>query len=66
MEVAEISSIVAGRHRDPFSLLCPHGNEIRAWLPNAADAWVVTSTGAIARIGITVPAGAVTVVMLLP
>jgi 1,4-alpha-glucan branching enzyme len=47
MEAAEISSIVAGRHRDPFSLLGPHGNEIRAWLPNAADAWVVTSTGAI-------------------
>jgi 1,4-alpha-glucan branching enzyme len=47
MEAAEINSIVAGRHRDAFSVLGPHGNEIRAWLPNAKEAWVVTSTGAV-------------------
>ena len=46
MEAAD-QAIVAGRHRDAFGVLGPHGNEIRAWLPHAEDAWVVTSTGSI-------------------
>jgi 1,4-alpha-glucan branching enzyme len=38
---ATIEAIVAGRHRDPFSVLGPHENEIRAWLPFAEEASVV-------------------------
>ncbi len=37
----EIKAIIEGRHRDPFGALGPHGNEIRAWLPHAAEASVV-------------------------
>ena len=47
MEASEIDAIVAGRHRDAFSVLGPHENQIRAWLPHAQDAWVVTPTGSI-------------------
>jgi 1,4-alpha-glucan branching enzyme len=37
----EIRAIVEGRHGDTFSVLGPHDNEIRAWLPGAAEASVV-------------------------
>jgi 1,4-alpha-glucan branching enzyme len=41
MEAAEIEAIVKGRHRDPFAVLGPHENEIRAWLPGADSVSVV-------------------------
>src|SRR3984957_16876718 len=47
MEHAEIDAIVSGRHSDAFSVLGPHGNEIRVWLPHAPDAWVITPGGAV-------------------
>ena len=37
----EIQAIVEGRHRDPFSVLGPHENEVRAWLPRTQEAAVV-------------------------
>jgi len=37
----QIQAIVEGRHRDPFSILGPHENEIRAWLPGTESASVV-------------------------
>ncbi len=41
MNAQEIQAIIEGRHRDPFAVLGPHENEIRAWLPNTAEASVV-------------------------
>jgi len=43
----EIQAIVEGRHRDPFAVLGPHENEIRAWLPHTGEASVVLATGAV-------------------
>jgi len=37
----QIKAVVEGRHRDPFSILGPHENEIRAWLPGTQTASVV-------------------------
>ncbi|HUA82487.1 MAG TPA: 1,4-alpha-glucan branching protein GlgB [Bryobacteraceae bacterium] len=37
----QIQSIIEGRHRDPFSILGPHENEVRAWLPGSETAQVV-------------------------
>ena len=37
MNAEEIQAIVEGRHRDPFAVLGPHENEIRAWLPHTAE-----------------------------
>ncbi len=37
----QIQSIIEGRHRDAFSILGPHENEIRAWLPGTEAAEVV-------------------------
>ena len=42
MTDADIEAIVEGRHPDPFSVLGPHENEIRAWLPETESASVVT------------------------
>ncbi len=47
MEAAEIDAIVQGGHRDPFAVLGPHENEIRAWLPHAESAAVITEDAAI-------------------
>ena len=47
MQRGEIEAIIAGRYRDPFAVLGPHEDEIRAWLPGARDAAVVTSSGEI-------------------
>ena len=47
MNAEEIQAIVDGRHRDPFAVLGPHENEIRAWLPNAAEAFVMVALDAI-------------------
>ena len=44
MSPQELEAIVQGRHGDPFRLLGPHENgehwEVRAFLPQASDAWV--------------------------
>ncbi|MGH9594686.1 MAG: GlgB N-terminal domain-containing protein, partial [Bryobacteraceae bacterium] len=45
MSEDQITSISKGRHRDPFSFLGPHENQIRAWLPQARAAWVVSAWG---------------------
>src|SRR5215467_16370822 len=37
VQTEEIQAIVAGRHRDPFAVLGPHEDEIRAWLPGATE-----------------------------
>jgi 1,4-alpha-glucan branching enzyme len=42
-----MEAIVAGRHRDAFAILGPHGREIRAWLPQATDVSVVLDGTAI-------------------
>src|SRR5208282_4599130 len=41
LDSAAIEAIVAGRHRDPFRVLGPHENEIRAWLPFVEQASLV-------------------------
>src|SRR5262245_8618319 len=41
VKAQEIQAIIEGRHRDPFAVLGPHENEVRAWLPNTAEASVV-------------------------
>jgi 1,4-alpha-glucan branching enzyme len=38
---ANIEAVSQGRHRDPFSFLGPHDRVIRAWLPQAREAFVV-------------------------
>ncbi len=43
MTPAEIEAIVEGRHPDPFSVLGPHELEVRAWLPQANQAFVISS-----------------------
>ncbi|MBZ5601496.1 MAG: 1,4-alpha-glucan branching protein GlgB [Acidobacteriia bacterium] len=43
-----MQAIVEGRHRDPFAVLGPHDNEIRAWLPHTLEASVVIDGEAIA------------------
>jgi 1,4-alpha-glucan branching enzyme len=43
----EIQLIIEGRHRDPFSVLGPHENEIRVWLPHTAEASVIVDGDAI-------------------
>ena len=43
----EIQAIVEGRHRDAFSVLGPHGMEIRAWLPGTKEASVILGDRAI-------------------
>ena len=48
MNAEEIQAIVEGRHRDPFAVLGPHDNEIRAWLPHTLEASVVIDGEAIA------------------
>ena len=40
-----MEAIIAGRHHDPFSLLGLHGGHVRAWLPQAKEAWLVTAEG---------------------
>jgi len=40
-----IASIAGGRHRDAFSFLGPHENQIRAWLPQARAAEVIAADG---------------------
>ncbi len=37
----QIQAVIEGRHCDPFSILGPHENEIRAWLPATQTASVV-------------------------
>lgn len=37
----QVDAIVHGKHRDPFSFLGPHGELIRAWLPQAREALLV-------------------------
>src|SRR5579863_7706470 len=41
MTEANIEAVSQGRHRDPFSFLGPHDRVIRAWLPQAREAFVV-------------------------
>lgn len=53
MTAAELEAITGGYHGDPFSILGPHATrrgswEIRAFLPQAASASVVTTNGSIA------------------
>ncbi len=43
MSEDQIASIAEGQHRDAFSFLGPHENQIRAWLPQARAAWVVAA-----------------------
>jgi 1,4-alpha-glucan branching enzyme len=38
---AQAGAITQGRHRDAFSFLGPHGSAVRAWLPQAREAFVV-------------------------
>ena len=45
MTTAEIEAIVKGQHRDPFSVLGPHESEIRAWLPQAREAFIFSGSG---------------------
>ncbi len=42
MSEVQISEIITGRHGDPFSFLGPHGALVRAWLPQAKEAFVVS------------------------
>src|SRR5580693_3659150 len=46
MTPLELEAIINGSHGDPFSILGPHqtddGWEVRAFLPQAMDAWVAT------------------------
>src|ERR1017187_407988 len=46
MTPQELEAIIDGSHGDPFSVLGPHqeedGWEVRAFLPQAMDAWVAT------------------------
>ena len=41
MSAAQTELIVQGRHRDPFAYLGPHKGQIRAWLPQAKEAFVL-------------------------
>ena len=36
-----MAALVEGRHGDPFSLLGPHGDVVRAFLPGASAAWLL-------------------------
>jgi 1,4-alpha-glucan branching enzyme len=49
MSPTEIEAIVQGKHGDPFRLLGPHERgghwEVRAFLPQAANAWVESPEG---------------------
>src|SRR5580700_111286 len=47
MTETDIETIVEGRQPDPFSILGAHDSEIRAWLPQAQDAFVLTGNEAI-------------------
>ena len=38
MLAAELDAIIEGRHHDPFAVLGPHDLDVRAWLPQAAEA----------------------------
>src|SRR5678816_3747146 len=48
MATAQTELIVEGRHRDPFSYLGPHKGQIRAWLPQAINAFVLSGGEVIA------------------
>ncbi len=37
----QIEAVIKGRHRDPFAFLGPHGEVIRAWLPQAREVELV-------------------------
>ena len=39
----QIHALAQGKHRDPFSILGPHDNVVRAWLPQAREAFYVES-----------------------
>ena len=41
MLAAELEAIIEGRHHDPFAVLGPHDLDVRAWLPQAAEASLV-------------------------
>ena len=47
MSAAQTELILQGRHRDPFSYLGPHKGQIRAWLPQAINAAVLTGGQAV-------------------
>jgi 1,4-alpha-glucan branching enzyme len=38
---AQVAAVVQGKHRDPFSFLGPHGEIVRAWLPQAREVVLV-------------------------
>ncbi|HQY42993.1 MAG TPA: 1,4-alpha-glucan branching protein GlgB [Paracoccaceae bacterium] len=42
---SEAQALCLGRHADPFALLGPHGGQVRALVPGAAQVWAVTGTG---------------------
>src|SRR5580658_6255896 len=41
MLASQLEAIIEGRHHDPFAVLGPHDLDVRAWLPQAAEASVV-------------------------
>jgi 1,4-alpha-glucan branching enzyme len=41
MDAAQIAEIAEGRHGDPFAFLGPHDGTVRAWLPQAREAFLV-------------------------
>ena len=47
MDASQLEAIIEGRHRDPFAVLGPHDLEVRAWLPQAAEASLVIGNKAI-------------------
>jgi 1,4-alpha-glucan branching enzyme len=36
-----MQAVIEGRHHDPFSVLGPHDLEVRAWLPQAKQVWLI-------------------------
>src|SRR5579884_4120612 len=51
MNANEVEAIVGGYHGDPFRVLGPHrvkkGWVVRAFLPQASDAWIVLNSGVV-------------------
>ena len=41
MLASQLEAIIEGRHHDPFAVLGPHDLDVRAWLPQAAEAALV-------------------------
>ncbi len=57
MDAGAIEALVTGRHGDPFSLLGPHGEEVRSFQPDAAGVEFIGPDGVATPLARAHPAG---------